>query len=153
MEVWCFSLVLLLSSAFHTLAWGPKDEQHNKFRGRPGSYGKPQYHDSSFIPDHVLRLTYEEISIGCQTRSSTVVNGTLPGPTIHLKPGRTSWIRVYNDMSDYNATIVRTALQSAESVHLQCSALARPLAAIGYLLRRFPLSQSVAHSAASFLRL
>jgi hypothetical protein len=153
MEVWCFSLVLLLSSAFHTLAWGPKDEQHNKFRGRPGGYGKPQCHDSSFVPDHVLRLTYEDISIGCQTRSSVVVNGTLPGPAIHLKPGKTSWIRVYNDMSDNNATIVRTALQSAETVRLQCSALAWPLTAIGNILGRIPISLSVAHSAASFLRL
>ncbi|KAF2092143.1 multicopper oxidase [Saccharata proteae CBS 121410] len=57
-----------------------------------------------FVPDHVLRMTYENISIGCQSRMSVVVNGTTPGPEIRLLAGKTSWIRVYNDMDNYNLT-------------------------------------------------
>ena len=88
-------------------AWGPADERNNNFQGRPGGYGPPRCHDSSFVPDYVLRVTYSNISMGCQERASALINNTLPGPEIRLKPGKTSWIRVYNDMTDYNTTIVR----------------------------------------------
>jgi L-ascorbate oxidase len=80
----------------------------------PGSgYGEPIRepirHDDSFVPDHVLVVTYENISIGCQTRPSVVINGTSPGPEIRLKAGKTSWIRVYNHMTHedhcHNTTI------------------------------------------------
>lgn len=82
------------------LAFGPHFHNH-------GKQPHLQCHDSSFVPDHVLRLTYEDVSIGCQTRPSVLVNGSLPGPELRLLPGKTTWIRVYNDMSDYNATMVR----------------------------------------------
>ena len=98
--------VVLIAIVSHAFAWGPNDERHENWRGRPGGYGHPQCHDHSFVPDHVLRLTYENMSIGCQTRPSVVVNGSLPGPELRLKPGKTSWIRVYNDMTEFNATIV-----------------------------------------------
>ncbi|KAK3349594.1 laccase-like protein [Lasiosphaeria hispida] len=62
-------------------------------------------HDDSFAPDHVLRVTYAEATTECETRSSVIVNGTTPGPAIHLLPGAISWIRVYNDMTDQNLTM------------------------------------------------
>ncbi|KAK5738572.1 hypothetical protein LTR17_005908 [Elasticomyces elasticus] len=71
----------------------------------PSGYGPPTPHNASFVPDIVLRLTYENISVGCQTRTSVVINGTSPGPELRLKPGKTTWIRVHNDMTEYNATI------------------------------------------------
>ena len=69
------------------------------------SHSSRQCHGSSFIPDHVLRITYETVSIACQTRPSVLVNGTTPGPALRLQPGKTSWIRVYNDMDHYNTTM------------------------------------------------
>ena len=74
-------------------------------------YSHPQRHDSTFVPDHILHLTYENVSIGCQTKLSVLINGSLPGPELRLKPGKTSWIRVYNDMTDYNATIVSSLVR------------------------------------------
>lgn len=64
-------------------------------------------HDETFVPDHVLRVTKQNISVACEHRMSVVINGTSPGPTLHLKPGKSTWIRVYNDMSDSNLTMVR----------------------------------------------
>ncbi|KAK5169184.1 uncharacterized protein LTR77_006493 [Saxophila tyrrhenica] len=77
---------------------------HGRVDG-PKHHGPPKCHGPDFVPDHILRLTYEEVNIGCQTRPSVLVNGSLPGPTLRLKPGKTSWIRVYNDMEDYNTTM------------------------------------------------
>jgi FtsP/CotA-like multicopper oxidase with cupredoxin domain len=68
--------------------------------------GRPVVHDSDFVPDHVLVVTYENTSIACQSRLSTLVNGSTPGPTLRLQPGKTSWVRVYNNMADYNLTMV-----------------------------------------------
>ncbi|KAH6873854.1 ascorbate oxidase [Thelonectria olida] len=62
-------------------------------------------HDSSFFPDYVLRVTTRNIAVACETRSSTVVNGTSPGPELRIKPGETTWIRVYNDMESQNLTM------------------------------------------------
>ncbi|KAK4449629.1 putative L-ascorbate oxidase [Podospora aff. communis PSN243] len=62
-------------------------------------------HDSSFTPDHVLRVTNQEISVGCETRTSAVVNGSSPGPPLNILPGGVTWIRVYNDMADENLTM------------------------------------------------
>jgi L-ascorbate oxidase len=63
-------------------------------------------HDSTFHPDHVLRVSERNISVACESRYSVVVNGTSPGPPLRLKAGKTSWIRVYNDMSNNNLTMV-----------------------------------------------
>lgn len=62
-------------------------------------------HDSSFIPDIVLRVSAEVIQLNCQPRLSTLINGTYPAPAIYLEPEVTTWIRVYND-ADVNTTVV-----------------------------------------------
>ncbi len=98
--------MLLLALVWQAAAWSPNNEREHGWTGRPGGFGSPRCHDSDFEPDHVLRLTYEDVSVGCQTRTSALVNGSLPGPALRLKPGKTSFIRVYNDMTDYNATMV-----------------------------------------------
>ncbi|WPH00141.1 L-ascorbate oxidase [Acrodontium crateriforme] len=71
----------------------------------PSKCGPPQHHGNDFVPDHILRVTLANVSVGCQTRQSVLVNGTLPGPELRLKAGKTNWIRVYNDMEEYNTTI------------------------------------------------
>ncbi|KAH7117318.1 ascorbate oxidase [Dactylonectria macrodidyma] len=62
-------------------------------------------HDNSFFPDYVLRVTSRNISVACETRLSAVVNGTSPGPELRIKPGETTWIRVYNDLESQNLTM------------------------------------------------
>ncbi|KAL2784679.1 Cupredoxin [Aspergillus keveii] len=62
-------------------------------------------HDDSFQPDYILRVSAENYTEACMDRYSVLVNGSLPGPEIRLREGETSWIRVYNDMSDANTTI------------------------------------------------
>ncbi|KAF2157040.1 multicopper oxidase [Myriangium duriaei CBS 260.36] len=47
----------------------------------------------------------EPLGIAGATRDSVLINGTSPGPMIHLTEGRRSWIRVYNNLSDRNFTI------------------------------------------------
>lgn len=64
------------------------------------------YHDSTFTPDFYIRMTYENHTVACQHRMSVLVNGTSPGPTLRLPPGKTSWVRVCNDMDTYNTTMV-----------------------------------------------
>jgi multicopper oxidase len=63
-------------------------------------------HDESFIPDIILRVTAANYSQACQNRYSVLVNGTSPGPTLRLEEGTVTWIRVYNDMDNYNTTMV-----------------------------------------------
>ena len=63
-------------------------------------------HDSSFIPDAVLRVSAQNISIGGIQRYSTLINGSVPGPALRIPEGETVWIRVYNDMTDQNTTMV-----------------------------------------------
>lgn len=63
-------------------------------------------HDETFVPDHVLYVSAQNISQACNNRYSTVVNGTSPGPPIRLIPGRSAWIRVYNLVPDANLTMV-----------------------------------------------
>lgn len=106
MKLLISTLPLSLLSISPVAAWGPDDERHHGWHGPPGGYGKPHCHDSSFVPDYTLHLTYENISLGCQHRPSVVINGSTPGPELRLKPGKTTWIRVYNDMTDYNTTVV-----------------------------------------------
>ncbi|EXJ87349.1 L-ascorbate oxidase [Capronia epimyces CBS 606.96] len=61
------------------------------------SAARPVWHDATFTPDIVLRVSVATIQLNCQPRLSTLVNGTYPGPPIYLEPERTTWIRVYND--------------------------------------------------------
>lgn len=68
------------------------------------------YHDSGFTPDFYLRVTYENHTVACQHRMSVLVNGTSPGPPLRLPPGKTSWVRVCNDMDAYNTTMVAQTL-------------------------------------------
>jgi hypothetical protein len=63
-------------------------------------------HNSSFVPDFVLRATLVNTSIACNDRLSVLVNGTSPGPPLHIPGGKTTWIRVYNDMQSDNLTMV-----------------------------------------------
>lgn len=64
-------------------------------------------HDKGFIPDAKLRVTEELSTRGClPSRSTVVVNGTSPGPELRLKEGVTYWIRVCNDMTAQNLTMV-----------------------------------------------
>jgi hypothetical protein len=63
-------------------------------------------HDGNWQPDHILRITAQNISVACEERYSAVINGTSPGPELRLPAGQVSWIRVYNDMTDANLTMV-----------------------------------------------
>lgn len=63
-------------------------------------------HDGNFLPDYVLEATLEEIQIDCKSRLSVVFNGTYPGPTLNLREGQTTWVRVYNRMASKNVTVV-----------------------------------------------
>ncbi|PHH84192.1 hypothetical protein CDD83_2340 [Cordyceps sp. RAO-2017] len=68
----------------------------------------PPLHDhdaASFAPDAVLRVTRRDIDIGGITRYSTLVNDSLPGPTLRIPEAKVVWIRVYNDMTDDNLTM------------------------------------------------
>ena len=67
-------------------------------------------HGDSWAPDYILRATAENYTIACASRYSVIVNGTSPGPIITLKENQTSWIRVYNDMTDLNFTMVRVGV-------------------------------------------
>lgn len=69
--------------------------------------GGPRIHDVTFIPDRVLRVTRREIGIGGIRRYTTLINDTLPGPELHIPEDQVVWIRVYNDMTDANLTMVR----------------------------------------------
>ena len=64
-------------------------------------------HDDSFTPDEVLRVTRANTSIGGIYRYSTLVNGSIPGPPLKFLENSTVWVRVYNDMTDGNLTMVR----------------------------------------------
>jgi FtsP/CotA-like multicopper oxidase with cupredoxin domain len=82
-----------------------------------GVLGTTQCHDETFVPDVVLVITLENTTQSCLPAKPVVlVNGTTPGPEIRLQEGQTYWIRVYNDMTDANATMVSittlTAMQA-----------------------------------------
>ncbi|KAI0002709.1 putative multicopper oxidase [Xylariaceae sp. FL0662B] len=62
-------------------------------------------HDPSWQPEYVLHATSQVITMNCQQRESVVFNGTTPGPPLYLQEGKTTWVRVYNDMSDLNFTV------------------------------------------------
>lgn len=63
-------------------------------------------HDDSFHPDAVLRVTARNYNIGGITRYSVLVNDSLPGPELRIRENHVAWVRVYNDMQDYNLTMV-----------------------------------------------
>lgn len=63
-------------------------------------------HDESFTPDIVLRITAENYTQACHDRYSVLINGSSPGPELRLQEGRTTWIRVHNDMEVENVTMV-----------------------------------------------
>jgi hypothetical protein len=67
-------------------------------------------HDAHFHPDIVLHATAEVIPIACMSCYTVVINGTTLGPLIVLNKGKTSWIRVYNDISNQNLTMVGSGL-------------------------------------------
>ncbi|KFY98247.1 hypothetical protein V500_01754 [Pseudogymnoascus sp. VKM F-4518 (FW-2643)] len=62
-------------------------------------------HDKSFVPDYTLRVTTGNISVACETRLSAIVNGMFPGPELRIQPGKATWIRVHNGMTDSNLTM------------------------------------------------
>lgn len=70
---------------------------------------KLRVHDASFTPDYVLEVAEQDYKINCEVRRSVAVNGSVPGPEIHLREGRTTWIRVYNRLQGENLTMVREA--------------------------------------------
>jgi L-ascorbate oxidase len=63
-------------------------------------------HDKSWEPEYVLIATAQNITTNCQSRYSVVFNGTSPGPAIHMREGKTTWVRVYNQIDDQNVTVV-----------------------------------------------
>ncbi|KAK4697389.1 hypothetical protein P7C71_g688, partial [Lecanoromycetidae sp. Uapishka_2] len=72
-------------------------------------------HDIDFVPEFILRATAQNISQACITRVSVLLNGTSPGPELRLRPGITSWIRVYNDIINQNLTVHWHGLAQAVS--------------------------------------
>lgn len=84
-----------------------KDEHQNQ-RSRVKAPATVR-HDASFVPDAILRVTHENSVISCYPEKMTfLVNGTAPGPELRIPAGKTTWIRVYNDMHDHNLTMVDT---------------------------------------------
>jgi hypothetical protein len=73
----------------------------------PAVFGGTVVHDGRFWPDHILRVSVAQVPSACEIREDVVVNGTSPGPALHLLPGARTWVRVYNDMTDRNLTMVR----------------------------------------------
>ena len=63
-------------------------------------------HDDSFIPDAILRVTAQTVSVGGIQRLATLINGTIPGPELRVPENEVAWIRVFNDISDQNLTMV-----------------------------------------------
>ncbi|RCI12924.1 hypothetical protein L249_0585 [Ophiocordyceps polyrhachis-furcata BCC 54312] len=53
----------------------------------------------------VFNVTRQTINIGGIQRYSTLVNGSLPGPTIRIPEEKVVWVRVYNEMTDDNLTM------------------------------------------------
>lgn len=89
----CFVLLcLVLSFSFHLSPVAAKRSM--------------KVHDDTFTPDNVLRISSIDAAIACTHQQSTVINGTTPGPVLTLTADETTWVRVYNDMTDQNATIV-----------------------------------------------
>ncbi|KAH7324905.1 Cupredoxin [Stachybotrys elegans] len=65
----------------------------------------PIRHGADWEPEYVLVATAGNITINCKSRYSTILNGTSPGPTLHLQEGKTTWVRVWNRIPDDNVTV------------------------------------------------
>jgi hypothetical protein len=91
-------------------------------------------HDDRFQPDEVLRISQIDAALACVYRTSAVVNGTTPGPLIRLTEGKTTWIRVYNDMPDQNATVVGRPVEVCQVMERS----ANGADSIGMVLRNIP---------------
>jgi len=63
-------------------------------------------HDASWSPDTALLATAANVTIDCESRFSILLNGTTPGPLLYLEEGKTTWVRVYNQIPDHNLTVV-----------------------------------------------
>jgi hypothetical protein len=63
-------------------------------------------HDETWEPEYVLVATAQNITTNCESRYSVVFNGTSPGPAIYMREGKTTWVRVYNQIEDQNVTVV-----------------------------------------------
>ncbi|KAF2789208.1 multicopper oxidase [Melanomma pulvis-pyrius CBS 109.77] len=72
-------------------------------------------HGDLFVPDAILRISAQNISIGGIQRYTTLVNGSVPGPELRVSEGKVVWIRVYNDMTDRNTTMHWHGLAQAAS--------------------------------------
>jgi len=92
---------LLLTTAHATLG-AKKREDYNT----PANTTKAHTHDAGFKPDFYLSVTYQNHSVACEHRMSALINGTSPGPALRLPAGKTSWVRVCNNMDEFNTTIV-----------------------------------------------
>lgn len=116
-------------------------------------------HDSTFTPDFYLSVTYENHAVACQHRMSVLVNGTSPGPTLRLPPGKTSWVRVCNNMDIYNTTMVLQPFRPTFISILTCSStgmasLSAPhLSATVHLFPNGPLHRINASTTRSTLNL
>lgn len=62
-------------------------------------------HGKHFVPDRILRIDARNVALSCESRYSTVINGSVPGPPLRIPAGKTTWIRVFNDASDQNLTV------------------------------------------------
>ncbi|ETS75598.1 hypothetical protein PFICI_12542 [Pestalotiopsis fici W106-1] len=73
---------------------------------QPGlAYRQGVTHDGSWEPEYVLIATSQNITVNCHSRKSVVFNGTSPGPAIHMVEGKTTWVRVYNQIQNDNLTV------------------------------------------------
>lgn len=102
-----FPYQLVVGVSLITACITAADQIHSPLSRRENGSGV-QTRESDFAPDYFLSVTYEEHYVACKKRVSVLVNGTSPGPTLRLPGGKTSWIRVCNDMAEYNTTMVRT---------------------------------------------
>jgi L-ascorbate oxidase len=105
---------LLLAIARCVVGHGPHSSPPTPNHGHePYSLPVTPSHDSNvhthgqgFTPDFYLSVTYENYTVACQQHMSVLVNRTSPGPILRLPAGKTSWVRVCNDMDAYNTTMV-----------------------------------------------
>ncbi|KAH9905689.1 L-ascorbate oxidase [Xylariomycetidae sp. FL2044] len=64
-----------------------------------------EIHNGSWQPEYVLVATEQNVTINCESRRSIVFNSSYPAPPLYLREGKTTWIRVYNDIENLNITV------------------------------------------------
>jgi hypothetical protein len=74
---------------------------------------KAHCHDYSFTPNEIFRVTRQNVNLGGIYRYTTLVNDSIPGPPLRIPENEVFWIRVYNDMTDDNLTMVSLSGVSA----------------------------------------